>query len=109
VTDDAGRATVVLYRGDAEVASWPLARRHRVDLAVVDELARLQLTARRLGFTVRLRHAGAVLVQLLDLAGLAGVVPVDRCGPLSVEVGGQPEGLEEAGVEEVVVPDDPVA
>ncbi|HEX2289043.1 MAG TPA: hypothetical protein VHH53_02330 [Pseudonocardiaceae bacterium] len=37
---------VVLVRGDIELASWPLTNRDRPGLAVVDELARLQLAAR---------------------------------------------------------------
>ena len=87
---------VVLVRDDAEVASWPLAACGRLDLAVVDELARLQLTARRLGLSIRLRDACVELTELLDLVGLR------------VEVGGEPERREQVGVEEVVVADDPV-
>ena len=87
VTDEATRTTVVLCRGDLEVASWPLELGDCLDLAIVDELARLQLVARRLGFTVRLRHAGTGLRQLLDLAGLTEVVSVTdfdrRPGPTS--------------------------
>ncbi|MFE9373583.1 STAS domain-containing protein [Streptomyces sp. NPDC006711] len=42
----------------------------RADLAVVEAVARLRLTARRAGGRVVLRNAGAGLVALLDLAGL---------------------------------------
>jgi len=42
-------ATVVLSRGDFEVATWPLEVGGRPCLAVVDELARMALGARRLG------------------------------------------------------------
>jgi hypothetical protein len=108
VTDDVGQTRVVLYRGDAEVANWPLEPRDHLDVATVDELARLQLVAGRLGFTVRLRHADANLRELLGLTGLDGVVPVIGCPQPSVEVGGEPEGGEQRRVEEVVVPDDPV-
>jgi hypothetical protein len=98
---------VVLARGDAEIASWPLGHGDRPDLAVVDGLARLQCAARRLGLTVWLRDATAELLGLLDLCGLAAVVPG---GPvLRVEVAGEAEEGEELGVEEVVMPDDPVA
>ena len=94
------RAEVVLLCDGAEVASWPLlCEGGQVDLRVVDALARIQLTARRQGCTVWLRHACPNLVDLLSLVGLAGVL----------QVGGQPEGLEEGGVEEVVVADDSVA
>ena len=95
---------VVLLRGRSEVASWALAPRDRVDLSVVDDLARLQLAARRLGCRILVRSAGPGVLQLLDLAGLAGVVPT--C-PLR-QVGGEAEDGEQAGVEEVVVADDPV-
>jgi ABC-type transporter Mla MlaB component len=46
------------------------------DLIVVDALARLQLTARRLGRTVVLRHACPQLRGLLFLCGLHDVLPV---------------------------------
>ena len=94
------RAEVVLLRDAVEVASWPLrGAQGRVDLGAVNALARLQLEARRQGCTVWLRHACPDLLKLLELVGLAGVLQVIR----------QAEGLEQAGVEEVVVPDDPVA
>jgi hypothetical protein len=77
------------------------------DLATVDDLARLQLIARRLGMTVRLRDASRELRELLDLAGLGDVV---RCSDaLSVEPRGQPEQREEPGrVEEEADPGDPI-
>lgn len=91
------RAEVVLLRDGVEVASWPLrCADGRVDLGAVNALARLQLEARRQGCTVWLRHACPDLIELLELAGLLQVV-------------GQAEGGEQGGVEEVVVPDDPVA
>lgn len=91
------RAEVVLLRDGVEVASWPLlCDNGRVDLGAVDALARLQLEARRRGCTVWLRHACPDLIELLELVGLLQVIR-------------QSEGLEQGGVEEVVVPDDPVA
>ena len=95
---------VVLLRGDTEVASWPLPAWGRFDLAVVEELARLQLAARRMGYSIRLRGAGVELSDLLDLAGLGEVV-----AGLGLEPSGKAEGGEQAGVKEVVPPDDPVA
>lgn len=65
---------VVLVRGDVELASWPLTRRDRPGLAVVDELARFQLAARRRGCSIRLRDACVELLELLDLLGLGEVV-----------------------------------
>ncbi len=100
VSSDACAAEVVLLRDGVEVACWALrASDGRVDLQAVDAGARLQLEARRQGCTVWLRDACPDLVDLLELTGLAGVLQVRR----------QAERLEEAGVEEVVVPDDPVA
>ncbi|MDP1805985.1 MAG: STAS domain-containing protein [Acidimicrobiales bacterium] len=91
------RAEVVVLRDGVEVASWPLrCADGRVDLGAVNTLARLQLEARRKGCTVWLRHACPDLLELLELVGLLQVIR-------------QPEGLEQGGVEEVVVPDDPVA
>ncbi len=101
-------ATVVLVRRGTEVASWPFAGEGRLDLCAVDTLTRLQLAARRLGCSIRLRDTCAELAALLDLAGLTDVLPAE---PRSrrLEVGGEPEDGEQVGVEEVVVPDDPVA
>ena len=45
------------------------------DLATVDALARMQLTAALLGHRMVLRDAAPELRQLLDLAGLADVLP----------------------------------
>ena len=101
---------VLLAPGEMEVASWPLPDRDPADLAVADELARLQLSAKRLGCSIRLEDACPRLTALLDLAGLAGAIP-SLTGrwpePASVEVGGEPEGGEEVGVEEGVELGDP--
>lgn len=101
------RALVVLVCGDVEVASWPLAGLDRLDLAVVNELARLQLAARRLGCEIRLRAACTELCELLNLVGL-GELGSDTAG-LCRQSSGEAEGGEQIGVEEVVMPDDPVA
>ena len=89
----------MLGRGDEELASWPLMACGAVDLAVVDELARVQLAARRMGCSIRLRDVCEELVELLEFVGLRAVL----------QVLGQAECGEEVGVEEVVVTDDPVA
>jgi hypothetical protein len=93
---------VVLVDDGDEVARWPLPG--RPGLEMVDDLARLQLAARRGGLSVRLRQASPALSELLDLTGLGQVLPAV---PLR-EAEGEAEGGEQAGVEEVVVPDDPV-
>jgi hypothetical protein len=64
---------VVLVWGGVEVASWPLLRHAPPDLRLVEELARLQLAAGRVGACIRVRNPGS-LRELLDLVGLAGVV-----------------------------------
>lgn len=97
---------VVLVRDDLELASWPLLVGGGADLAAVARLARLQLAARRRGCSLQLRHACPQLLELLELVGLDEVVPA--AGRLGGEVGGEVEGREQGGVEEVVVPDDPV-
>ena len=48
------------------------------DVATVDALARLQLTAKRLGCRLRLRNASAELLQLVAFMGLADVLPDER-------------------------------
>ncbi|HVX43016.1 MAG TPA: STAS domain-containing protein [Mycobacteriales bacterium] len=45
------------------------------DLVAVEALARLQLTARRHGSTLRLRRASPQLRALLELLGLSGTIP----------------------------------
>ena len=70
------------------------------DAVTIDALARLQLTARRLGREVRLRHASSELQELLAFVGLREV--------LRVEARGQPEEREQRiGVEEEREFDDP--
>jgi hypothetical protein len=76
---------VVLMRGDAEVARWPLAGGRCPDLSVVDLLARLQLVARRLGLSIRLSDPPSGLLALIGLAGLTEVItsaaPAGTTGP----------------------------
>jgi hypothetical protein len=95
-------ATIVLARGDDEVASWALPATHRTGLELVDELARLQLEAQRLGCSIRLRDACTALAELLELVGLDELL----IGSV-LEAGGEPEGREQLGVQEVVQPGDP--
>jgi hypothetical protein len=99
-------ATVVLVVGDTVVASWPLARAARPDLGLVDELARLQLAASRAGCSIQLCNPPLELIELLELVGLRGVL---GGAGLVVEMGGQAEDPEQAGVEEHGQLDDPIA
>jgi STAS domain len=69
------------------------------DMETVDALARLQLTARRLGCRIRLRGACGELLDLLVLSGLEDVVPLSTELPLEprrqAEEREQPVGVEE--------------
>ena len=70
----------------------------RPDLACVDALARLQLAARRCGWTLVVRDPHPNLRRLLDLCGLAGAIRLEPVG--------QPELAEQLRVDEVVQPGD---
>jgi hypothetical protein len=104
-------ATVVLLRDGVEISSWPLSADERPTLATVDRLARLRLAAGRMGCTIRLRQLAPELTELLDLVGLDRVLP-PCLGPDAVsgiEVVRKAEEGEDGRVEEVVMPDDPIA
>ena len=77
------------------------------DAGTIEALARMQLTARRLGGRVKLRRACGELRDLLTLSGLSDVLP---CDELALEPIGEAEQREPArGVEEERDPGDPVA
>ncbi len=78
------------------------------DAAVVDALARLQLTARRLGLQMLLIETPSELEALLSLMGLRAVLPLSR--PSGVEPRREPEHREEdRRIQEKRDPGDPVA
>jgi ABC-type transporter Mla MlaB component len=100
-----------LVRGsDARVVTCDLTDVVEADAVLVETLARLQLTAVRLGRTIQLYRASEPLTRLLVLTGLYQVIR-ERSGPherSGLEPGRQPEHWEETlGVEERVDPDDP--
>jgi anti-anti-sigma regulatory factor len=70
------------------------------DEYTLDALARLHLTARRLGASIRLLGARPELVDLIQLAGLADVLEV--VVESGVEVDRQVEECEEVRVDEEV-------
>jgi hypothetical protein len=79
---------------------------------MVEDLARLALAARRINCAVHVQDASAELAAVLELVGLAGVLtqpPANATGAPLRQVEGQAELGEQPGVDEVVVPDDPVA
>ena len=78
----------------------------RPDAVTVDALARLQLTARRLGYSIVLSDVPPELRELLEFTGLDDVVPVwvRLLGP-----GWQPEEREQpGGIEKEGHPADPL-
>jgi hypothetical protein len=81
------------------------------DLMTIEVLARLRLTARRLGCRLELRGASRELLQLLAFCGLCEILPserVERLDRLALgRNGGQAEeGKPARGVEERVEPGD---
>jgi ABC-type transporter Mla MlaB component len=96
------RAERVLKAGPGSSLDCDVADLGSPDLATIEALARVELTAMRLGGDIRLRGASVELLELLALCGL----PIE----LALEAEGQPEQREEAGrVEEERDPTDPVA
>jgi hypothetical protein len=72
----------------------------RPDLVLVNVLTRVRLVTGRLGIGLEVRGGDRALAQLLELVGLLAVVPIDAVAVSQAR--GEPEALEEPGVEEVV-------
>jgi ABC-type transporter Mla MlaB component len=99
IPDLCERVRTLLERCDVDVVICDVGALTRPDAATIDALARLQLTARRTGRRIRLRHACAELQQLLELMGLSDAIPV--AGRLLPDEGRQAEQREQGrGVEE---------
>ena len=75
------------------------------DLRTLEVLARLQLTARRLGATIRLGHACDRMRDLLAWSGLDELLPLDE--ESGVDGDRHPEERKELLVDEEVDPRDP--
>ena len=99
-----GSTVVMLVVDGVETVIWRLDGRSRPELALVDALARLQLEARRRGWSIRLRNPGGELLGLLELAGLRDVLGAPA---LPLDASGEAAGGEQLGVEEVVDRRDP--
>jgi hypothetical protein len=100
------RVRLLLERG-ADVVACVVPGRSANGIETVAVLARLQLTARRLGGNIRVRNASAELHEVLALVGLCEVV--GPCAPLPLEARGQAEQREEpGGVEEERDAADPI-
>ena len=99
------RVHVLLEGCDADPVLCDIGALDDPDAVTVDALARLQLTARRLGRRVQLRQACGELQDLLAFVGLGEVLPCG--GPLGLQPRGQAEEREQAlGVEEEADPCD---
>lgn len=97
------RARMLLEASHAELVSVDLGVTVDPDAATVDALARLHLTARRLGKRIRFRHACTEVQELVALVGLGDVLGLDVGSGL--EPGRQAEQREQArGVEEEADP-----
>jgi len=105
------RARRLLQGCDAGPVACDVGGLAEPDATTIDALARLQLTARRLGRRVELRSACEDLEDLLTLTGLLGVLTVGGPVPVvasAVEARREPELRKEAPrVEEEADPDDP--
>ena len=69
-TDDFLRAVVVLVVGEHEVPLGVVDARTGCDLALIDELLRVQLVVARRGWSIRLTHVDDDLRELVELVGL---------------------------------------
>lgn len=68
------RVRTLLEAGQADLLVCDVSRLFAPDAVAVDALARMQLTAHRLGYGIRVRHACPYLVGLIFLSGLSDVV-----------------------------------
>ena len=102
------RARRLLQGCDAGPVACDVGVLAKPDATTIDALARLQLTARRLGRRVELRSACEELEDLLTLTGLLGVLTVGGRVGSAVEAWREPELREQAPrVEEEADPGDP--
>ena len=69
------RARILLEACDAGRVACDVGALAEPDVVTIDGLARLQLTARRLGYRVELQRACGELEELLVLTGLSDVLP----------------------------------
>jgi anti-anti-sigma regulatory factor len=98
------RLRIALEASDAAFVICDVCSLTSPDAVTIDALARLQLTARRLGCQLQLRHASPQLVALIAFMGLSGVVQLSAASRLRAET---EERKERIGVEERVQRHDP--
>jgi hypothetical protein len=68
--DEGPRAVVVLVRDGEQVLLGPIYGPEQCDLGFVEGLLRVQLAARRFGWSIRLREVRPDLLELVELVGL---------------------------------------
>jgi ABC-type transporter Mla MlaB component len=95
----------LLEQSDAELAICDVSAVVEPDAAALEALARLHLTAARLGRSMELHHPCRKLTDILALAGLSDVLKVSA--GLRLETSWQPEYREQLRVDEVVDRADP--
>jgi ABC-type transporter Mla MlaB component len=97
----------LLESGDADRLICDVSALADPDAVTIDALARLQLTARRVGSQIGLRNASRELREFLDFVGLSSVVRLSRGS--RVQTRRQAEQREEGrGVQEEGDPADPI-
>lgn len=102
------RLRVLLEDSTVDVVVCDVGAVVHADAVVIDAVARLALTARRLGRRLRLLHPSRTLRELITFVGLDEVVGLGAGLPL--EPGGQTEEREQAcGVQEEHDPGDATA
>ena len=74
------RMRALIGASDADLVVCEVGRL-QADLVAVEALARLRLTARRLGCGLRLRGTSRALEQMLAFCGLCDVLPVEEGRP----------------------------
>jgi hypothetical protein len=105
VPDTAGspRAVIVLIVGDRALPCGTIGRRIRCDLDLVAALARMQLTAQRRGYAIRLERVEPSLRELVELLGLGprfGLLPPDAGrspDPQASKRSGSPNAVNSSG------------
>lgn len=94
------RVRVLLVHSGVELIICDVGRLADPDLVAIDLLAHLQLTARRLGRSIRLQPAATELQDLLALVGLSEALPLRPTSVLEAE--GLAEQREQVRVDEEV-------
>jgi ABC-type transporter Mla MlaB component len=101
------RVRILLDASDADLVVCDVSAIVDPDVCTVDALARLQLTARRLGRRMRLHRASTEVQRLVAFAGLADALPLSAGLRLGRAWGQAEEGEQPLRVEERVEADDP--